>query len=149
MRAVVQRVSQAAVTAAGREVSRIEKGLLVYLGIERDDQQQDCIYMADKLVNLRCFADQQGKMNLSVRQAGGQVLIVSNFTVCADCRQGRRPSLDQAADPQIAEELYLKVTQLVKDAGTGVQIGAFGHDMLVSCINDGPVTFLLDSHRVF
>lgn len=149
MRAVIQRVLQAEVTVEGGQVGKIEKGLLVYLGVGKEDTVKDAQFMADKLVNLRIFADEAGKMNLSVQDIGGAVLLVSNFTLHGDCRKGRRPGFDTAAKPESARQLYEKAIELITEQGTAVEKGAFGEYMHVSSINDGPVTFLLDSGRLF
>jgi len=149
MRAVIQRVLQAEVTVEDRQVGIIEKGLLVYLGVGKEDTAKDAQFMADKLVNLRIFADKAGKMNRSVQDVGGAILLVSNFTLHGDCRKGRRPGFDAAADPKPAKQLYEKVIELITEQGTAVEKGAFGEYMHVSSINDGPVTFLLDSSRLF
>ncbi len=149
MRAVIQRVLQAQVTVEDQQVGKIDKGLLVYLGVGKEDTIKDVQFMADKLVNLRIFADQAGKMNLSVQDVGGAILLVSNFTLHGDCRKGRRPGFDAAAEPALAQQLYEKVIELITEQGTTVEKGAFGEYMHVSSINDGPVTFLLDSTRLF
>lgn len=149
MRAVIQRVLQAEVTVEGGQVGKIEKGLLVYLGVGKEDTAKDAQFMADKLVNLRIFADEAGKMNRSVQDVGGMILLVSNFTLHGDCRKGRRPGFDAAADPKPAKQLYEKVSELITEQGTAVEKGAFGEYMHVSSNNDGPVTFLLDSSRLF
>ena len=149
MRAVIQRVLQAVVTVEGGQVGKIEKGLLIYLGVGKEDTIKDAQFMADKLVNLRIFADEAGKMNLSVQDVGGAILLVSNFTLHGDCRKGRRPGFDAAADPKPAQQLYEKVIELIIEQGTAVEKGAFGEYMHVSSINDGPINFLLDSSRLF
>ena len=149
MRAVIQRVLQAEVTVDGAQVGKIDKGLLVYLGVGKEDSAKDAQFMADKLVNLRIFADEAGKMNRSVQDIGGAILLVSNFTLHGDCRKGRRPGFDAAADPKPAKQLYDKVIELITEQGTAVEKGAFGEYMHVNSINDGPVTFLLDSSRLF
>ena len=145
MRSVIQRVSSATVEVDGQVVSRIGRGLLVYLGVGRSDSDSDVEFMAEKLVNLRIFADDEGKMNRSVRDITGQVLLVSNFTLQGDCRKGRRPGFDGAAEPTIAERLYDKTAQLIAEKGLKVAKGVFGANMQVASINDGPVTFILDS----
>jgi D-tyrosyl-tRNA(Tyr) deacylase len=149
MRAVIQRVLQAEVKVNDRQVGKIDKGLLVYLSVGKEDTIKDAQFMADKLVNLRIFADEAGKMNRSVLDVGGRILLVSNFTLHGDCRKGRRPSFDTAAEPESAQQLYEKVIELVAEQGIIVEKGAFGEHMHVSSINDGPVTFLLDSTRLF
>ncbi len=149
MRMVCQRVLQAEVKVEGQQVGKIDKGLLVYLSVGKEDTVKDAQFMADKLVNLRIFADEAGKMNRSVLDVGGQILLVSNFTLHGDCRKGRRPSFDAAAEPESAQQLYEKVIELVAEQDVIVEKGAFGEYMHVSSINDGPVTFLLDSSRLF
>jgi D-tyrosyl-tRNA(Tyr) deacylase len=130
-------------------VGQIGKGLLVYVSVGRTDTVKDAELMAEKLVNLRIFADEAGKMNRSVSDVGGSVLLVSNFTLHGDCRKGRRPSFDAAAEPALAEELYEKVGELIAQRGVSVEKGVFGGHMHVSSINNGPVTFLLDSSKLF
>jgi D-tyrosyl-tRNA(Tyr) deacylase len=149
LRAVIQRVLQSRVEADGRIIAQIDEGLLVYLSVGRTDTPKDAQFMADKLVNLRVFADEAGKMNRSVLDVGGRILLVSNFTLHGDCRKGRRPGFDGAAEAAKAEELYEKVAFLVAERGVGVEKGVFGEHMEVSSINDGPVTLLLDSTRLF
>jgi len=148
MRAVVQRVLSAKVEVDGHLVSQIGKGLLVYLSVGKGDSEKDAGFIADKLVNLRLFADSAGKMNLSIQDVGGQILLVSNFTLHGDCRKGRRPGFDAAAEPALAEKLYDKAIELTARAGVPVGKGVFGAYMQVSNINDGPVTFLLDSSHL-
>ena len=149
MRAVVQRVLQAKVTVNDQLVGCIDKGLLVYLGVGRSDTEKDAEYIADKLVNLRIFADKQGKMNRSVMDIAGGILLISNFTLHGDCRKGRRPGFDAAADPEIASNLYNMVGSSIAKYGVKVENGVFGAYMKVDSVNDGPVTFLLDSNRLF
>ena len=149
MRAVIQRVAEAKVEVDGQVIGAVGRGLLVYLGVGKEDTEADAQFMADKLVNLRIFADEAGKMNRSVMEIGGGVLLVSNFTLQGDCRKGRRPGFDAAADPQLAEPLYEKVAELIAQADIVVGKGSFGAHMHVTSINDGPVTFLLDSKRLF
>ncbi len=149
MRAVIQRVLEAKVEVAGQTVGQINKGLLVYLSVGAGDTEKDARFMAEKLVNLRIFGDDAGKMNRSVVDAGGSILLVSNFTLHADCRKGRRPGFDAAAEPKPAEQLYEMAAGLIREQGVTVANGIFGEHMHVSSINDGPVTFLLDSSRLF
>lgn len=149
MRIVCQRVLEAKVTVDERQVGKIDKGLLIYLGVGKGDTLDDAKFIADKIVNLRIFADVQGKMNLSIKDVDGAVLLISNFTLHGDCRKGRRPGFDAAAEPEIAEQLYEKVTDLVAKEGIRVENGVFGEYMHVSSINDGPVTFILDSSKLF
>ena len=149
MRTVIQRVLQAEVKVEGQQVGKIDRGLLVYLSVGKEDTVKDAHFMADKLVNLRIFADEAGKMNRSVLDIGGSILLVSNFTLHGDCRKGRRPGFDAAAEPALAQQLYEKVIELIAQQGIAVEKGAFGEYMQVSSINDGPVNFLLDSTRLF
>ena len=139
MRAVVQRVASASVTAGGDVVGRIERGLLVLLGVHEDDDEAVADRMADKLLALRIFEDSDGRMNLSVTDAGGAILCVSNFTVYGDTRRGNRPSFMSAARPERAEELYERVRERL-----GAEGGAFGAHMGVELLNDGPVTLVVD-----
>jgi D-tyrosyl-tRNA(Tyr) deacylase len=145
MRAVIQRVSAASVTVSGKIVGQIGKGLLVYLSVGKDDSDTDAEFIADKLTNLRIFPDEQGKMNLSIQDARGQILIVSNFTLHGDCRKGRRPGFDAACEPVLAQRLYDKTALILAEKGLKVEKGVFGAYMQVESVNDGPVTFLLDS----
>ncbi len=149
MRIVVQRVLKAAVDVAGQCVGEIDEGLLVYLGVGKGDSMEDAQFIAEKLVNLRIFGDEQGKMNKSVQDVGGDILLVSNFTLHGDCRKGRRPGFDAAAEPGTAEELYEAVADLIARQGVPVEKGVFGEHMHVTSVNDGPVTFILDSCRLF
>lgn len=149
MRAVVQRVSHAKVTVAGEVAGEISKGLLILLGVGQDDTQSDADYLADKIVGLRIFEDADGKMNRSVKEAGGTVLVVSQFTLYGDVRRGKRPSFDAAAPPQNARELYEYFVQQIRAAGLICETGRFQEMMQVELVNDGPVTILLDSARLF
>ena len=149
MRMVCQRVLQAKVEINGQTVGRIDKGLLVYLSVGKGDTIKDAEFIAEKLVNLRIFPDEAGKMNRSLLDIGGAILLVSNFTLHGDCRKGRRPGFDAAAQPQLAQQLYEKVIELITEHGISVEKGAFGQYMHVTSTNDGPVTFLLDSSRLF
>ncbi|WP_156276058.1 D-aminoacyl-tRNA deacylase [Neomoorella glycerini] len=149
MRAVVQRVKRARVTVEGQEVGAIGPGLVVFLGVGQGDNGDDVAYLADKVANLRIFADNEGKMNLSVREVGGEVLAVSQFTLYGDCRKGRRPSFTAAAPPELAGELYRQFIASLAAYGIRVATGQFQADMLVALENDGPVTMLLDSERLF
>jgi D-tyrosyl-tRNA(Tyr) deacylase len=149
MRAVVQRVAEAEVEVGGQSIGSIKKGLLVYLSVGKGDTLQDGQFMAEKLANLRIFADKAGKMNRSVLDVGGVILLISNFTLHGDCRKGRRPGFDAAAEPAAARQLYERVAELITAKGITVAKGLFGEYMHVSSINDGPVTFLLDSSRLF
>jgi len=145
MKAVVQRVSAASVTVDGRAVATIGRGLLVLLGIEAGDTKAELAWMAEKVANLRVFADGEGKMNLSVKDAGWAVLLVPNFTVAGDARKGRRPSFDNAMRPELAEPMFAQVAAAVQAQGVAVQTGVFRAHMHVALTNDGPVTILLDS----
>lgn len=149
MRAVLQRVSQARVKVGGRPVASISKGLVVLLGIAQQDTEQDAQYMAARIAELRVFEDQEGKMNLSAKEMQGQILVVSQFTLYGDCRKGRRPSFSQAAPPDKAEQLYLKVIEELRGQKLTVETGVFQATMELELINAGPVTILLDSHRLF
>ncbi len=145
MRAVVQRVLQGGVEVNGQTIGQIGEGLLVYLSVGKNDSTSDAEFMAEKLVNLRIFADDAGKMNRSVLDTGGAILLVSNFTLHGDCRKGRRPSFDGAGEPGLANELYEKVGELIVKQGVAIEKGAFGGHMHISSVNDGPATFLLES----
>lgn len=145
MRAVVQRVLQSRVEVKKQTVGQIKGGLLVYISFGRGDVISDADFMADKLVNLRIFEDDDGKMNRSVINVGGEILLVSNFTLHGDCRKGRRPSFDSACEPEMAEKLYEKVGELIAGKGVTLAKGIFGEHMRISSINDGPATFIIDS----
>jgi D-tyrosyl-tRNA(Tyr) deacylase len=149
MRAVLQRVSSAQVSVDGRTISRIGPGLLVFLGVEQGDAQLDLEYVAGKVRDLRIFADEHGKMNRSIAESGGAVLVVSQFTLSADCRRGRRPSFDAAAPPEIARALYEAFVSNLRSKDLSVQTGEFQAMMQVELTNDGPVTILLDSRKAF
>lgn len=149
MRAVVQRVSAAFVTVEGRKVGTIGPGLLVLLGVARGDTEKDGEYLAEKLAGLRIFEDEEEKMNRSVAQIGGSILLVSQFTLYGDVRHGRRPSFTQAAPPEEANRLYEDLAQKLRDKGLTVETGQFQAHMEVSLVNDGPVTILLDSGKSF
>ncbi len=145
MRAVVQRVRQARVVVGEEVVGEIGRGLLVLLGVARDDTAEQVRWLADKIVSLRIFADAEDKMNLSVADVGGGVLVVSQFTLYGDCRKGRRPSFIDAAPPEIAIPLYEQFINAVKAQGVPVATGRFGAMMRVELVNDGPVTLILDT----
>lgn len=145
MRAVIQRVSSASVAIEGAVVGRIGAGLLVLLGVAEGDTEADADYLADKLVKLRIFNDDAGKMNLCLREAGGGVLVISQFTLHADTRKGNRPSFIRAAAPALGERLYEYTLDRLRAAGVDVACGRFGAMMEVSLVNSGPVTILLDS----
>ncbi len=145
----MQRVLQSRVKTEGQDISQIDRGLLVYVSVAKTDTIDDAQFIADKLVNLRIFADEAGKMNRNILDVGGSILLVSNFTLHGDCRKGRRPSFDAAAEPAAAQQLYEKVIELITDKGVMVQKGDFGKHMQISSVNDGPVTFIVDSSRLF
>ena len=149
MRAVVQRVSRASVTVDSQIVGRIDAGWLVLLGVAKGDGPEDAARLAEKILSLRAFPDEAGKMNRSVQDVRGGILVVSQFTLMADCRAGRQPGFSDAADPETAEEHYLAFARMVHVPGLEVATGVFGADMAVELVNDGPVTFLLDSRRQF
>jgi D-tyrosyl-tRNA(Tyr) deacylase len=149
MRAVVQRVSEASVRVEGRTVGRIGSGLAVLLGVAPQDGEAEADYMAGKIAGLRIFADPDGRMNLSVGDCGGEVLLVSQFTLYGDCRKGRRPSFTGAAGPEEAEALYRLTARKLQERGLSVETGVFQAHMEVALVNDGPVTVLLDSEKAF
>jgi D-tyrosyl-tRNA(Tyr) deacylase len=149
MRAVVQRVTRAEVRVGERVTGAIGEGMLVLVGAHRDDTTADVNWLADKLVNLRIFEDDQGLMNRSLLDTGGEMLIVSQFTLLGDCRKGRRPSWSTAAPPEMARDLYLRLVAAVGAHGVGTATGEFQAMMTVQLINDGPVTVLLDSQKNF
>lgn len=149
MRAVVQRVSCAHVEADGRTTGRIGPGLLVLLGVEQGDTDADLEYIAGKVAELRIFSDEQGKMNLSVAQAGGAILLISQFTLAGDARKGRRPNFGAAAPPDAARTLYERAASRLRERGILVETGCFGAMMAVHMTGDGPVTILLDSRKAF
>jgi D-tyrosyl-tRNA(Tyr) deacylase len=149
VRAVVQRVKHASVTVEGRVTGRIGAGLLVFAGVAGDDGPADVDYIAGKLRDLRIFPDEHGRMNRSVVESGGALLVVSQFTLHADCRKGRRPSFDAAAPAPLAEALYESLIAALRASGLAVETGVFQAHMEVDLSNDGPVTMLLDSRRLF
>ena len=149
MRAVVQRVSRAQVTVADELTGTVNKGLLVLVGVTEGDTEKDAQYLADKVTGLRIFEDENGKMNLSVKDVGGEILSVSQFTLYGDCRKGKRPSFDKAARPEAANLLYEKFNELCRQQGVQVETGVFRSHMQVELVNDGPVTILLDSSKLF
>jgi len=149
VRAVIQRVSRASVTIDGNEHSRIGPGILVLLGVEKEDTTEDAEALARRIAQLRIFEDEAGKMNLSILETAGQILAVSQFTLLGDCRKGRRPSFDPAAPPDIARTLYEKFVQEIGALGVPVATGVFQAMMDVELINQGPVTFILDSRKRF
>ena len=145
MKAVIQRVTRATVQVEGRTVGAIGSGLLVLLGVAKGDGDGDCRYMVEKLSGLRIFADDAGKMNRSLADVGGAVLLVSQFTLLGNTKSGRRPGFEEAALPEDAKRLYEQVAAALKAQGTTVEMGVFAAHMMVELVNDGPVTFLLDS----
>lgn len=149
MRAVVQRVSGSQVTSEGELTGRIDRGLMVLLGVTHEDTAEDAGYLAEKIANLRIFEDADDKMNLSVKDIGGAILSVSQFTLYGDCRRGRRPSFTEAARPDQANELYEVFNRCLEQEGLHVETGRFQTHMVVSLDNDGPVTILLDSKKNF
>jgi D-tyrosyl-tRNA(Tyr) deacylase len=149
MRAVVQRVSRAKVEASGEVAGQIGLGLLVLLGVGRDDSDADAVYLAEKIAGLRVFEDGEGKMNRSVKDVGGSVLAVSQFTLYGDVRRGKRPSFDDAAPPEKARQLYELFVEQIRAAGLRCETGRFQEMMKVELVNEGPVTILLDSTKAF
>lgn len=147
MKAVIQRVTRASVEVEGRRVGAIGAGLLVLLGVAKGDGETDCRFMVEKLRGLRIFADEAGKMNRSLADVGGAVLLVSQFTLLGNTRSGRRPGFEDAAPPDDAKRLYELVSAILKAQGTAVETGVFAAYMQVELVNDGPVTFLLDSRN--
>jgi len=148
MRAVIQRVSSASVIVDGHTVGEIGQGLLVLLGVAHADTDREAAWMADKIANLRVFEDEAGKMNLSVQEVGGAMLVVSQFTLLADCRKGRRPSFTDAAPPEQADRLYQVVVERLRATGLSVETGVFQAHMEVHLVNDGPVTIILDTKEL-
>ena len=149
MRAVVQRVSSSRVTVDERVTGEVKKGLLVLLGVTHDDTSKDVDYMVDKVTNLRIFEDENDKMNLSLKDIGGEVMAVSQFTLYGDARKGRRPSFSDAARPDVANPLYEEFVEKLRAQGITVGTGVFGAHMMVELTNDGPVTILLESKKAF
>jgi D-tyrosyl-tRNA(Tyr) deacylase len=149
MRAVLQRVSEARVRVDGEIVGEIGRGLLVLLGVGQGDGEADARFLAEKTAGLRIFEDAQGKMNLSVEEVAGAVLVVSQFTLYGDCRQGRRPGFSAAAPPELADALYRQFVDVLRKRGLPVATGIFQAEMAVELVNDGPVTLLLDSRKEF
>ncbi len=149
MRAVVQRVRSGSVTVDEKITGQIGKGFVVLLGVGKEDTEKDADYIADKVTNLRVFEDENGKMNLSLADVDGEVLSVSQFTLFGDCRKGRRPGFTEAGDPETANRLYQYFNEKLRGNGVHVEEGIFQADMLVDIQNDGPVTLLLDSTKMF
>ncbi len=144
---MVQRVRSASVTVEGDTIASIAQGLVILLGVAKGDSEVDVAYMADKIPKLRIFSDETGKMNQSIVETKGALLIVSQFTLMGDTHRGRRPGFDAAAPPDTAQRLYESAAQTIREHGVPVQTGKFGANMVVTLENDGPVTFILDSHR--
>ena len=147
MKAVIQRVSKASVVVDGAELGRINTGFLVLLGMGAGDTDEDMKYIADKIINLRVFSDENDKMNLSLADVNGEMLIISQFTLYGDCSHGRRPYFGGAMDPSEAEPMYERFIEYVRSQGVHVETGEFGADMKVSLTNDGPVTIILESKK--
>jgi len=148
MRAVLQRVKKGSVEIEEKEIGKIEEGLVILLGVGQKDVEKDADYLAEKIVNLRIFEDKEGKMNLSVKDINGQILVISQFTLYGDCKKGRRPSFISAALPEKAVELYDYFVKYIKNYSLKVETGQFQAMMLVKIFNDGPVTILLDSEKL-
>ncbi|MGN0162242.1 MAG: D-aminoacyl-tRNA deacylase [Candidatus Ornithomonoglobus sp.] len=148
MRAVIQRVTSAAVAVNGNTIGRIGHGLLIFLGVGDGDTEADLKYIADKAMGLRIFSDENDKMNLSVSDIGGEILVISQFTLYGDCRKGRRPNFTSSMEPVKANELYERFIGYLRERGMRVEHGEFGADMKVELLNDGPVTILLDSSKI-
>lgn len=148
MRAVVTRVKSASVTIDGQVTGEIGRGFLILLGVGPRDTEAHCKYLADKILGLRVFEDENGKMNLGLEQVGGSVLVVSQFTLYGNCRKGRRPSFTEAAPPALGNVLYERFLELCREAGYPPQHGRFGADMQVASVNDGPVTLILDTEQL-
>ncbi|WP_320048020.1 D-aminoacyl-tRNA deacylase [uncultured Ilyobacter sp.] len=145
MRVVIQRVSKAQVSVEGKVIGKIDKGFLILLGITHRDNEKDANWLVNKISGLRIFSDENGKMNKSIEDIGGEILLISQFTLYGEARKGRRPSFIDAAKPDVAVPLYNKFTKLVKEKGIRISTGEFGADMKVELLNDGPVTMIIDS----
>ena len=148
MRAVLQRVIKASVEVDGHLISEINKGLLIFLGVGKNDDEKEIQKLSVKISKLRIFEDENGKMNLSIKDVGGQVLLISQFTLFADCTGGNRPSFFDAENPEKANTLYLKMRDYLLKENIDVKMGQFGADMKIFALNDGPVTIMLDSHEL-
>ena len=148
MRAVLTRVNSASVTIDGEVVGKIGRGFLILLGVGPEDTEKECRYLAEKALGLRIFEDENGKMNLGLDAIGGQVLVVSQFTLFGNCRKGRRPSFTDAAGPELGNTLYEKFLSVCEELGYPPQHGRFGADMQVESVNDGPVTLILDTQQL-
>ena len=148
MKAVIQRVSRAEVKIDGRVISEIGRGLVVFLGIEKTDDLKDAEFLAEKITKLRCFEDQRGKMNISLGEMNGELLVVSEVTLCTNLTSGRRPGFENAAQPELAERLYQDFINLLSGRNLRIKQGKFKAHMIVTIFNDGPVTFVLDSHAI-
>ena len=148
MSAVVQRVKNASVRIDGEICGQINQGLLVFLGVSKEDTESDITYISDKITGLRIFEDENEKMNNSIMDINGEILVISQFTLYGDCRKGRRPSFDGAMRPPEAEEMYEKFVEYIKKSGLKTETGRFGADMKVELLNDGPVTIILDSSKI-
>ena len=144
MKIVLQRVAQASVRIGGEDIATISRGLLVLFGAEKNDDETKVLFLAEKILNLRIFSDERGKMNLSCLDISGEVLVVSQFTLAGDCSKGRRPGFDNAAPPNEAKSLYQNFIRQISKSGLNVNAGEFGADMQVELVNDGPVTFTLE-----
>ncbi|MDX9801043.1 MAG: D-aminoacyl-tRNA deacylase [Spirochaetia bacterium] len=149
MRAVVQRVKKASVSIEGAVKGMISSGLVVFIGVHADDTESDCLYTSDKILNLRIFNDAENKMNLSLLEIKGEILIISQFTLYGDTRKGRRPSYNHAAPPEKGSLYYNKIVDIIKKRGIKTETGEFGAVMEVEYVNDGPVTILVDSFKDF
>ena len=148
MRAILTRVNSASVSIDGETVGQIGKGFLILLGVGPEDTEKECRCLAEKALALRIFTDEEGKMNLGLESVGGQVLVVSQFTLYGNCRKGRRPSFVGAADPELGNRLYERFLEICEELGYPPQHGRFGADMQVSSVNDGPVTLILDTDEL-
>lgn len=149
MRAVVQRVTESSVVVEGTTIGQIGRGLLVLLGVEKNDTPRDAEYLVNKVIGLRVFPDDEGKMNRGLIEANGRLLVVSQFTLLGDMRKGMRPSFINAADPEHGNQLYEKFVEIARGQGVEVQTGQFRADMKVHLVNDGPVTIMIDSRKTF